>query len=97
MIKQISQRVHQKNRTTQGAGQVLFGKGGLGYVARRGVDMWTSAAVQSIESIARMAAIQPLELLSLLPEVVPEVGLAVWNSLRLGCAPGGVRIKAKTH
>ncbi|MDR3709953.1 MAG: hypothetical protein P4L33_16780 [Capsulimonadaceae bacterium] len=91
----IAQRVRQ-SRVSQGAGQVLFGKGGLGYIARRGVDMGTSAAVQSLEGLARMAVQQPLELISLLPDVVPEVGLAVWNGVRLGCAPGSVRIKAMT-
>lgn len=85
-----------RGRVSQGAGQILFGKGGLGYIARRGVDLGTSIAVQNLEGLARMAIQQPLELISLLPDVVPEVGLAVWNAVRLGCAPGVVRIKAMT-
>lgn len=91
----VGRKVSQ-SRVSQGAGQVLLGKGGLGYIARRGVDMGTSIAVQSLEGVARMAIQQPLELISLLPDVVPEVGLAVWNGLRLGCSPGAVRIKAMT-
>lgn len=83
-------------RATQGAGQVLMGKGGLGYIARRGVDFGTSIALQSLESLARMASTQPLELLSLLPDIVPEVGLAVWNGTFLACGPNALRIKAMT-
>ena len=85
-----------KSRVSQGAGQVLFGKGGLGYIARRGIDYGTSLNMQSLDALARMATQQPLELISLLPDIVPEVGLAAWNGLRLGCAPGTVRIKAMT-
>ena len=83
-------------RESQGAGQVLLGKGGLGYIARRGVDYGTSMAVQSLDSLARMATQQPLELLSLLPDIVPEVGLAVWNGTFLACGPNALRIKAMT-
>lgn len=85
-----------KTRVSQGAGQVLFGKGGLGYIARRGIDFGMSVNLQSLDSLARLATQQPLELISLLPDIVPEVGLAAWNGLRLGCAPGTVRIKAMT-
>jgi hypothetical protein len=83
-------------RQSQGAGQVLMGKGGLGYIARRGVDFGTSVNLQSLESLARMASTQPLELLSLLPDIVPEVGLAVWNGTFLACGPNSLRIKAMT-
>ena len=85
-----------RSRVSQGAGQVLFGKGGLGYIARRGIDLGTSLNMQSLDSLARMATTQPLELISLLPDIVPEVGLAAWNGLRLGCAAGTVRLKAVT-
>jgi hypothetical protein len=85
-----------RDRQSQGAGQVLFGKGGLGYIARRGVDFGSSVAVQTLEGLARMATQQPLELLSLLPDLVPEVGLAVWNGTFLGCGPDSLRIKAMT-
>lgn len=85
-----------EGRASQGAGQVLLGKGGLGYIARRGVDFGTSVAVQTLEGVARMAAQQPLELLSLLPDLVPEVGLALWNGTFLGCGQDSLRIKAMT-
>jgi hypothetical protein len=81
-------------RVSQGAGQVLLGKGGLGYIARRGVDFGTSVAVQTLEGVARLAIQQPLELLSLLPDLVPEVSLALWNGTFLGCGPDSIRIKA---
>ncbi|HLI49857.1 MAG TPA: hypothetical protein VKV18_14380 [Chthonomonas sp.] len=87
----------QGRRVSQGAGQVLFGKGGLGYIARRGVDFGTSMALQSLEGVARLAAQQPLELLSLLPDLVPEVGLALWNGVHLGCNAETVRLKALTR
>ncbi len=83
-------------RVSQGAGSAILGKGGLGYIARRGIDFGTSVSLQSVEGVARLASQQPLELLSMLPDLVPEVGLAAWNSLRLGCSPGTVRIKAMT-
>lgn len=85
-----------RSRASQGAGQVLLGKGGLGYIARRGVDFGTSVGVQTLEGVARLAVQQPLELLSLLPDLVPEVGLAVWNGTFLGCGPDSLRIKAMT-
>lgn len=89
-------------RMSQGAGQLFPGqgnssKGGLGYIARRGVEFGTSIALQSLEGVARLAVQQPLELLSLLPDLVPEVGLALWNVTYLGAGPGSVRIKAVTR
>jgi hypothetical protein len=86
-----------RGRVSQGAGQVLLGKGGLGFIARRGVDFGTSIALQSMEGVARMATQQPLELLSLLVDFMPEVSLAVWNGTFLGCGPDSVRIKAMTR
>lgn len=84
-------------RTSQGAGQAPQSISGLGvYIARRGLDFGTSVALQSLDGIARLAMTQPLELLSLLPDIVPEVGLATWNGLRLGCGSGAVRIKGMT-
>ena len=85
-----------RGRISQGAGQMLFGKGGLGYIARRGVDFGTSVDTQSLEGVARLAVQQPLVLLSLLPDLVPEVGSALWNMTYLGAGPGSVRIKAMT-
>lgn len=89
--------VSSSERVTQGAGQVLLGKGGLGYIARRGIDFGTSIALQTLEGVARMAVQQPLELLSLLPELVPEVGIAVWNNTFLACGPDSLRIRAVTR
>ncbi len=80
-------------RTSQGAGELLLNHGGLGYIARRGVDFGTSLAVQTLEGLSRLAVQQPLELLSLLPDVVPEVGLALWNLTWLSCGPTRVRLK----
>ena len=83
-------------RISQGAGQVLLGKGGLGYIARRGVDFGTSVAVQTLEGVARLAIQQPLELLSLLPDLVPEFRFALGALTSLGSGPGSLRIKAMT-
>ncbi len=80
-------------RTSQGAGELLLNRGGLGYIARRGVDFGTSLAVQTLEGLSRLAVQQPLELLSLLPDVVPEVGLALWNMTWLSCGPQRVRLR----
>lgn len=93
-LNPIARMREGRGRVSQGAGQVLFGKGGLGYIARRGVDFGTSIALQSLEGVARLAAQQPLELLSLLPDLVPEVGLALWNGVHLGCGPDVVRLRA---
>ncbi len=73
---------------------MLFGKGGLGWIARRGVDFGSSMAVQTLEGLSRLAMQQPLVLLSLLPDLVPEVGLALWNVTYLGCGPESVKLKA---
>ncbi len=81
-------------RVSQGAGQMLYGRGGLGYIARRGVDFGSSMAVQTLEGLGRLAMTQPLVLLSLLPDLVPEVGMALWNMTWLGAGPDRVRLKA---
>ncbi len=82
------------NRVSQGAGQLINSKGGLGYIARRGVDFGSSMAVQTMEGLARLSMQQPLVLLSLLPDVVPEVSMALWNMAHLGCGKERVRLKA---
>lgn len=96
--KSTNATVHggEDGRVSQSAGTVLFGKGGVGYIARRGVDFGTSVLLQTVDGLARLATQQPLELLSLLPDVLPEVGLAAWNGLRLGCGPDAVKIHAVT-
>jgi hypothetical protein len=83
-------------RASQSAGQILLGKGGLGFIARRGIDQGTSIALQTLEGVQRLAAQQPLQLLALLPALVPEIDLAIWNGVTLGCGPDSVRIKAMT-
>lgn len=89
-------RDSDQGRVSQSAGQVLLGRGGLGYIARRGIDAGTSLALLTLDGVSRMATMQPLTMLSLLPDIVPEVGLAAWNGLRLGCGPEVVRLKAMT-
>lgn len=68
--------VSSKERESQSADQVLFGKGGPG--PWRGIDFGTAVILFTVEGLARMAIQQPLELLSLLPDIVAEVGLALW-------------------
>ena len=75
-------------------------KGGLGYSHVSGAGSTfcnTAVNLLTVEGLARMAIQQPLELLSLLPDIVPEVGLALWNSTFLACGPESVRIKAVTR
>jgi hypothetical protein len=88
--------VRTGQRVSQAPGSLPYEKGGIGYLARRGVDMGTSAALLTYEGIARLAATQPLQLISLLSSVVPEVDMADWNFTCLGCGAGCVRLKAVT-
>jgi len=88
-------RLNVKGRASQGAG-VFLSKGTLGWLARRGDDFGTTLATAPIETLARIAAVSPFDLIIRLPDLSPEVGQALWNALRLGCAPGTVRIKAMT-
>src|ERR1051326_2763134 len=75
---QTNAKATQK-RVSQSAGSVMLGKGGLGYIARRGVDYGTSVAMQTVEGVSRLATTQPLQLIALLPSIVPEVDLSDWN------------------
>ncbi len=80
-------------RISQSPG-TLFSKSTGWYLPRRGADVQTAIQLQTFEGIARLAMSQPLELLTLLPDLVPEVGLAVWNGTFLGCGPDALRLKA---
>lgn len=84
------------DRASQSPGQQMFSKGGIGYITRRGVGGDRSVALTSMEGVKRLAMHSPLELLSLLPDLVPEVGLAVSTFTDLACAPGSIRLKAVT-
>jgi len=48
------------------------------------------------EGFWKFAADSPLRLLSLLPDIHPSVGLALWNTLRLTCGEGDTQIIAVT-
>jgi hypothetical protein len=89
-------RGRSSGRVSQQPGSLMGDKGGLGYIARRGVDNMTSLALQTLEGVLSLAATQPLQLLSLLPTLVPEVDMADWNFTCLGCGAGCVRLKAMT-
>lgn len=67
---------------------------GLGFLPRRGIGSTDAARLRSLDQIVAMAQVQPLNLLILLPDIVPEVGKAVWNTLRLGCGEGAVTLTA---
>jgi hypothetical protein len=92
---QTNAKATQK-RVSQSAGSVMLGKGGLGYIARRGVDYGTSVAMQTVEGVSRLATTQPLQLIALLPSIVPEVDLSDWNFTTLASGPDVVRLKAMT-
>ncbi len=81
-------------RVSQSPGSFMYAAGGVGYIARRGLSGQTNASLLTMDGIIRLSTQQPLYLLSLLPDIVPEVGLAAWNGQRLGCSDDRVRIKA---
>lgn len=67
-----------------------FASGGMGVLARRApVDPLFG---QTSEQIQEYATTYPMRLLSLLPDVHPSVGLALWNALRLTCPRDGYNI-----
>jgi hypothetical protein len=80
-------------RISQSPG-TLFSKSTGWYLPRRGADVQTAIQLQTFDGISRLAMSQPLELLTLLPDLVPEVGLALWNGTFLGCGPESLRLKA---
>lgn len=81
-----------ERRISQSPAMQLYGRGGFGILPRRGVDGATTLATTSVEGVMRLASSSPLELLSCIPDIVPEVGLAVWNCRTLGTSPESFRI-----
>lgn len=67
---------------------------GIGFIPRRNMVGSAMNGYLSIDRILLEARLQPLKVLTYLPELVPEVSKATWNGLRLGCGPGAVRLKA---
>ncbi|RYG33916.1 hypothetical protein EON81_16940 [bacterium] len=77
-------------RQTEPQGINPYANNGLGIIARRQIS--TDACDR--EGVHRLALGNPLRLLKILPEVHPSVGLALWNTNRLACAPGDLSIQA---
>jgi hypothetical protein len=77
-------------RQTEPQGYNPYAQGGFSVIPRRG----TRLDVCDRDGLQRVAEGSPLRLLKLLPEVHPAVGLALWNALRLACAPGDLNIVA---
>ena len=67
--------------------------GGLAFIPRRSA---TTGFATTRAALQRFAGDSPLRLLSYLVDVHPAFGLAVWNLLRLTCAPDDVKIVAVT-
>lgn len=93
----ISRNVSGTSRVSETPGRQMLLAGGLGYIARRNIPYRTALLLQSIGGVETLARFQPLELLMLCADIVPELGTAVWNFLLLGCAPDRVRLKAMTQ
>lgn len=68
------------------------------FIPRRdALDPWGNPqrpAIMPIERLIALAALQPLRVLSWLPDLVPEVGKGVWNFQRLACHSDSVRLRA---
>ena len=80
------------SRETEPARWTPYTGGGLGIIARRAVvdPLFGSTS----EQLEQFAGSQPMRLLSLLPDVHPGVGLALWNALRLTCPVDGFEVAA---
>ncbi len=83
-------------RVSETPGRSMLQAGGLGYIARRGVPFRVAQMLTHLGGVELMAQFEPLSLLVLMADTVPEISNAVWNFLLLGCAPGTVRLKAVT-
>jgi len=83
-------------RQSQSPGRNTLTAGGMGYIGRRGVPYSTALALRAVGGVERLAEFQPLELLMLCADLVPEVSQAVWNFLLLGCSPGYCTLSAVT-
>jgi hypothetical protein len=72
---------------------------GFGFIPRRSLGTELApgtdqTALRSIDQILILAKIAPLKVLTMLPDVIPEVSKCIWNNLRLGCGNEAVRLKA---
>ncbi|RYG48700.1 hypothetical protein EON79_03675 [bacterium] len=79
-------------RQTEPQGINPHAQNGFGLIPRRGTTYAHDLCDRS--GVQRMAWGSPLRLLKVLPDVHPSVGLALWNALRLSCAPGDLVIQA---
>ena len=70
-------------------------QGGIGYLASR-TAYSTRTNLLTADGVLKMAATMPMELLSLLEEVSPEIGLALYQGDALGCTQEAFRIEVKT-
>lgn len=81
-------------RATEPPAYFQRGTGGLMFIPRRGVAGDFQGLLTTRAGLERFAAGSPLRLLSLLPDVHPEFGFALWNALRLACPPDGMKLVA---
>jgi hypothetical protein len=81
-------------RESQSPGREMLLRGGLGYIGRRGLGTTRTGQLLTLEGVQQLAMQEPLELLSYLPDIVPEVGLALHQVLSLGCHQDAVRMTA---
>lgn len=79
-------------RQTEPARWTPYTAGGLGIIARRAVVDPLFGTTS--EQLQQFAGTQPMRLLSLLPDIHPGIGLALWNALRLTCPIDGFEIAA---
>lgn len=70
-----------------------YANGRYSVIPRRALN---SAVTSNSNGIYGLCYSSPLRLLSILPDIHPTIGLALWNALRLACAPGDLRIVAMT-
>jgi hypothetical protein len=91
-VKLNRSRAAGSGRTTEPAYYLPNAKGGLSFIPRRGVEL--GAYVTTRDALMRFAADTPLRLLSILPDIHPAFGLALWNALRLSCNPADLKIVA---
>ena len=83
--------VNQPFRQTEPRNWQPFASGGTGVIARRApVDPIFG---QTYDSLQEYASTYPMRLLSLLPDIHPSVGLALWNALRLSCPRDGFKLQ----
>ncbi len=84
--------VHKFKRTSEPKNWTPYSLGGAGIVAKRVTQ--DPLFVNTSNQLQSAATSKPMQLLALLPSIHPSVGLALWNTLRLTCPPGGIKLKA---